>query len=192
MKPIKYQKHCFKARFPKVGDKYIKEDDMEIVLIIKKIIKYIIIEVSILYFLNISSPLLLCYILVIFINISHSIYNVKRWNMDKKLPSIFKNELNKKIDNNKNVFYSRYESIGNVLESVDTTNGEDNRGVSLGNSLDELLKNNQFIFNVPVEITTKEEVLNTKIVSKVSDHLLTSSGKVINLEDILLVKFQEK
>jgi len=112
--------------------------------------------------------------------------------MDKKLPSIFKNELNKKIDNNKNVFYSRYESIGNVLESVDTTNGEDNRGVSLGNSLDELLKNNQFIFNVPVEITTKEEVLNTKIVSKVSDHLLTSSGKVINLEDILLVKFQEK
>lgn len=113
--------------------------------------------------------------------------------MDKKLPSIFKNEIDKKIDNNKKVFYSKYESIGNVVEKTSDVDSSNDRSVSsLSSSLDELLKNNQFIFNVPVEISLKEEIVNTKIVSKVGDHLLTSSGKIINLEDILLIRIKDK
>ena len=113
--------------------------------------------------------------------------------MDKKLPSIFKNEIDKKIDNNKKVFYSKYESIGNVVEKTSDVDSSTDRSVSsLSSSLDELLKNNQFIFNVPVEISLKKEIVNTKIVSKVGDHLLTSSGKIINLEDILLIRIKDK
>ena len=113
--------------------------------------------------------------------------------MDKKLPSIFKNEIDKKIDNNKKVFYSKYESIGNVVEKTSEVDSSNDRSVSsLSSSLDELLKNNQFIFNVPVEISLKEEIVNTKIVSKVGDHLLTSSGKIINLEDVLLIRIKDK
>ena len=113
--------------------------------------------------------------------------------MDKKLPSIFKNEIDKKIDNNKKVFYSKYESIGNVVEKTSDVDSSNDRSVSsLSSSLDELLKNNQFIFNVPVEISLKEEIVNTKIVSKVGDHLLTSSGKIINLEDVLLIRIKDK
>lgn len=110
--------------------------------------------------------------------------------MDKKLPSIFKNEIDKTIDNNKKVFYSKYESVGNVVEKTSEVNSSNDRSVSLSTSLDELLQRNQFIFNVPVEISLKEEKVNTKIVSKVGDHLLTSSGKIINLEDILLIKIK--
>lgn len=112
--------------------------------------------------------------------------------MNKKLPSIFKNEIDKKIDNNKKVFYSKYESIGNVVEKTSELDSSNDKSVSLSSSLDELLKNNLFIFNVPVEISLKDEIVNTKIVSKVGDHLLTSSGKIINLEDILLIKIKDK
>jgi len=113
--------------------------------------------------------------------------------MDKKLPSIFKGEINKKIDNNRNIFYSKSESIGNVIEKKSDVERSNDRSVNtLGSSLDELLKNNQFIFNVPVEISLKNEIINAKIVSKVNDHLLTSSGKIINLEDILLIRFKDK
>jgi hypothetical protein len=116
--------------------------------------------------------------------------------MSKDLPSIFKNTTNRKIENNKKVFYSRYESIGNVEER-----GVDDVGIneinlenatSYSEALDSLFKNNQFVFNVPVEIMTKEVTYNTKIVSKVGDHVLTSSGKVINLDDILTIKIQDK
>ena len=113
--------------------------------------------------------------------------------MNKKLPSIFKNEIDKKIDNNKKVFYSKYESVGNVVEKTSEVDSSNDRSVSsLSSSLDDLLKNNQFIFNVPVEISLKEEIVNTKIVSKVGDHLLTSSGKIINLEDVLLIRIKDK
>lgn len=112
--------------------------------------------------------------------------------MDKKLPSIFKNEIDKKIDNNKKVFYSKYESIGNVVEKTSEVDSLNDRSVSLSSSLDDLLRNNQFIFNVPVEISLKDEIVNTKIVSKVGDHLLTSNGKIINLEDILLIRIKDK
>lgn len=112
--------------------------------------------------------------------------------MDKKLPSIFKNEIDKKIDNNKKVFYSKYESIGNVVEKTIEVDSLNDRSVSLSSSLDDLLRNNQFIFNVPVEISLKDEIVNTKIVSKVGDHLLTSNGKIINLEDILLIRIKDK
>ena len=116
--------------------------------------------------------------------------------MDKKLPSIFKGEPNKKIDNNKKVFYSKYESIGNVIERrdelVEGNNGIDkgssNEVRSFNESLDSLLKNNQFIFNIPVEIGLNKEVLNTKIISKVGDHVLTTGGRIIQLEDILSIK----
>lgn len=117
--------------------------------------------------------------------------------MSKELPSIFKNPTNKKIENNKKVFYSKYERIGNVEEKEigDVTSGNDinlDNAKSYSEALDSLFKNNQFVFNVPVEIMTKEVTYNTKIVSKVGDHLLTNSGKVINLDDILTIKIQDK
>lgn len=115
--------------------------------------------------------------------------------MGKDLPSIFKNPCDKKIENNKKVFYSKYESIGNVEErSIEKNSDEINldNANSYNEALDNLFKNNQFVFNVPVEIITKKVTYNTKIVSKVGDHLLTNSGKVINLDDILTIKIQDK
>jgi len=118
--------------------------------------------------------------------------------MDKKLPSIFKSDTNKKIENNKKVFYSKYESIGNVVERssevVESNSGDKGNTIevrSFSESLDNLLKNNQFIFNVPVEISIKNETINTKLVSKVGDHLLTNTGKVIQLDDILSIKIKQ-
>lgn len=110
--------------------------------------------------------------------------------MSKQLPSIFKNSSDKKINNNKRVFYSKYESIGNVIEREDAMNNEIDLSTSNNymDAIDNLFRSKQFVFNVPVEIVTKDNTFHTKIVSKVGDHILTSSGKVIELEDILSIK----
>ena len=104
--------------------------------------------------------------------------------MSKDLPFIFKNTSNKKIENNKKVFYSKYENISNIESNNNEINLEGN---TYQEALNNLFKNNQFVFNVPVEIITKDKNINTKIVSKVNDHLLTSNGEVIKLEDILSI-----
>lgn len=111
--------------------------------------------------------------------------------MSKELPAIFKNPSNKAIDNNKRVFYSRYDSIGNVVEREEDKEIDLSDAVTFNDALNNLFKNNQFVFNVPVEIITKNETINSKIVSKVGDHLLTASGKVIKLEDILSVRIKD-
>lgn len=114
--------------------------------------------------------------------------------MSRELPSIFKSPSNKKIENNKRVFYSKYESIGNVVEENNENNNREielDDAVTFNAALDNLFKNNQFVFNVPVEIITKDGIINSKIVSKVGDHLLTNSGKVIQLDDILSIKIKD-
>ncbi|MBQ7136638.1 MAG: hypothetical protein IJO43_01520 [Bacilli bacterium] len=115
--------------------------------------------------------------------------------MNKDLPSIFKNPCDRKIENNKKVFYSKYESVGNIEERVKEDSSKFNvidldDAITYNEALNNLFKNNQFVFNVPVEIITKEVTYNTKIVSKVNDHLLTNSGKIIRLDDILSINIK--
>lgn len=106
--------------------------------------------------------------------------------MSKELPSIFKNTPNKIINNNKKVYYSSYSSdIAPVIN--DKFSVEDN---TLNGTVNNMLKNRQFVFNVPVEIKTKDGIFNSSIISKVGDHLLTSDGRTIIIEDILSVKLK--
>lgn len=114
--------------------------------------------------------------------------------MSKELPSIFKSPPNKKIENNKRVFYSHYESIGNVVEREEKENNKNielEDAMSYREALDNLFKKNEFVFNVPVELITKEGTFHTKIVSKVGDQILTTSGKMIQLKDILSIKIKD-
>jgi len=110
---------------------------------------------------------------------------------NKELPKIFKNTETKKITNNTKVFCSFYDNPKNEFEEKE--NEERNISNASNNyykTIDELFNNHNFVFNVPVEIETKEGKLHTKIVSKIEDHILTSDSKIIKLQDILSIKIK--
>ncbi len=108
--------------------------------------------------------------------------------MKKELPSIFKNSPNKRIENNKNVFYSKYESNlqTNTYNRVENNTYDDN--TSFRGAVNNMLKNKEYVFNVPVEVKTRNEVFNTRLVGKVGERLLTSDGRTINLDDVVEIK----
>ena len=85
--------------------------------------------------------------------------------MNRKLPKIYKESNSKKINNNKTVFYS--DNSFNNTDNKETFNLEE-----------------EYVFNTPVIIETVDEILKTKIVGKVKDHILTSNNKVIKLNEI--------
>lgn len=95
--------------------------------------------------------------------------------MSKKLPGIYKDDSFKHI-NNKTVFYTSNKSI-----STNSNNIRNNDFNSI-NYIDE------YIFNIPVIIETYDEMINTKILSKVGDHILTINNKIIKLKDIKSIK----
>ena len=81
----------------------------------------------------------------------------------KKLPDIYKNK--KVVNTNQNVFYS-FERDG------------DERTFS----------KDDIIFNDVVIIKTVDNTYETKILSKLDDHILTSSKDIIYLKDIKSIK----
>ena len=86
--------------------------------------------------------------------------------MDKKLPSIYKNTNCNHINNNKKVFYCNQLNNEIVVEKP-------------SKNIDE-----EYVLNTPVIIETYSEKFNTRIVSKIKDHIVTSSNKVIKIKEI--------
>jgi len=81
----------------------------------------------------------------------------------KKLPEMYKNT--SVLSPNKNVFYS--------FEKDDS---------------DRTFSKEDIIFNDVVIIKTIDNTYETKIVSKLNDHILTSSKEIIYLKDIKSIK----
>lgn len=94
--------------------------------------------------------------------------------MDRDLPNVFKGSFNKKIDNNKNIFYSKYDEVRNFKK--------EDRNIEI----------DQFNFNRPVEIITKDKMINTKIVSRVGDHIMIATGEEIKIKDIVSIVTKQK
>ena len=90
--------------------------------------------------------------------------------MNKKLPGIYKGNDYSHVNNNKRIFYS-----GNKEQIIEHNIIKD--------STDE------YVLNTPVVIETYDNgVIKTKIISKRSDHILTSDNKIIKTSNIKSIK----
>lgn len=98
--------------------------------------------------------------------------------MDKKLPSVFKNENISREGNNKEVFYS-------FLENRPTLKNEPRNH-------DSYVDRVEYVFNTLVTITTTSDTHITKIVGKLGDHILTSDNRKILLKDIKDIKLKSR
>lgn len=85
--------------------------------------------------------------------------------MEKKLPKIYKGEDYRHVSNNKKIF-----SFDGKSKSL-----ENKRDISF---------EKDYIINMPVKIETFDNIITAKIVSKVGDHIMTSTNQIIMLKDI--------
>lgn len=83
----------------------------------------------------------------------------------KKLPKMYKNNVNKKINNNTIVFYG----------SKNDKNKEIN--------IDDYFKKNK-IYRKNVKITLNDKVIIKNIIGRTTNHLITMDNELINIQDI--------
>lgn len=88
----------------------------------------------------------------------------------KKLPSIYKNEINKKIKNNREVTYIKEEQQ-NINEIID----------SIFNGLG-------YSYNIPLIITTKNKVYETSLISKSKTNINTLDNDSIPINEIISIE----
>ena len=92
--------------------------------------------------------------------------------MKKKLPKVFKNSINKPLNNNNKIFYSAKDSYNskNIY------------------SIDELFKQNE-IYRTNALITMKDErKLEKTIIGRSIKHLITKDNELIPIDDILKIE----
>lgn len=89
----------------------------------------------------------------------------------KKLPKIYKNEINKNITNNKNYCYLQ--------------NEKRNTTSSLEEKINDIFSGIGYSYNIPVTIKTKDKVYNTSLVSKTKNNLVTLDNEIIKIDDII-------
>jgi len=95
----------------------------------------------------------------------------------KKLPKLYTNTFNKKIDNSK-----EYIKINNnELEKIYNKN-------KINKKIDNIFKSTNYIYKIKVNIKTKTETLTETIIGKKGNYLITFKNKHNDITSILDIK----
>ena len=93
----------------------------------------------------------------------------------KELPKVFVSPIEKKIQNNKDLFYSKL--LGARKDTRDILKDIDN-----------IFHSKNFVYKSQVEIVTKNGVSEETLVGKTGTSLLTMDGKAIPISEIREIK----
>lgn len=116
--------------------------------------------------------------------------------MEKKLPGVFANKIDKILNNNEKVYYSNKkdeiedreskndEKATNVLNSGSNT-------LNINQKINNIFKSNKYVYKADVVITTKEGSMIKKIIGQNKTQLITIDNELISISDILDIKFVE-
>lgn len=96
--------------------------------------------------------------------------------MNKKLPKVYVNKQNTKIENNKETFYSKEEQI--TLNNFDTSKEMANELI-IKKRISDIFSSPKFIYKTKVLITTEESEKEEIIIAKTNNSLLTIENKLI-------------
>ena len=97
----------------------------------------------------------------------------------KKLPKIYQNNIDKKINNNKEIYYLRNKnnSSSEVMSSND-----------IDEFLNHIFNGIGYAFNIPVIIKTNNKVYDTSLIARTGGYVLTLDDDKIKLDDIISIK----
>lgn len=109
--------------------------------------------------------------------------------MEKKLPKVFANKIDKEMTNNERVFYDK------VKEKEETQNEErsskNKYELNITQKINKIFNSPKYVYKADVIITTKDEILSKKIIGRNKNQIITLENELININDIIDIEFSE-
>ena len=96
----------------------------------------------------------------------------------KKLPNIYKNDIDKCINNNEVFYYSH--------DSLDRKEIKEEKNVL--QKINSIFISSNYVYKADVEIKLKDKIIKEKIIGKNKTHLITIDNKLIPISDIIDIK----
>ena len=115
--------------------------------------------------------------------------------MEKKLPKVFANTIDKSLDNNKNLFYSATSNVPD--SSIDNpSDGTIERsfqvsGENVNQKINSIFASPRYVYKADVDITTKDGRFSKRVIGKNSTHLITIDNELIPITDIIDIDFSQ-
>ena len=113
--------------------------------------------------------------------------------MEKKLPSIFANKIEKELTNNEKVYISSKEK--EIKEQELETRENKNPNLyekSIGQKINQILKSKKSLYKIPVKITINNQEIIKYIIGKNTKSLITIENELIPIEEIKDIKIYEE
>lgn len=99
----------------------------------------------------------------------------------QKLPNIYKNTIDKRINNNME------KCMVNDNNNYEINDSNMNK-IEINSYIEDLFSSNTYIFNIPVIIKTNDMTYDTYLATKTNNYLLTIENEKIIIDDIISIK----
>ena len=114
--------------------------------------------------------------------------------MNKKLPGVFANKIDKELHNNDCVYYSSKESIFDdrsvkEMDKKDIKPMNTNLGLNINQKINKIFNSSKYVYKANVRITTKDGEYIKKIIGQNKTHLITMDNELIPISDIIDIDF---
>jgi len=102
--------------------------------------------------------------------------------MNKKLPGVYANKINKKLNNNKTVFYGGKEEM--IKKEQKETNVSFDNNLSIKEKITEIFNSDHYIYKINVDITLKGEKITRKLIGYNDKDVITIDNELIPVKEI--------
>lgn len=115
--------------------------------------------------------------------------------MEKKLPKVFANKIEKEIENNEKIYISNKKTESDKENKSERekekTKKNINQEKTINQKIKEIFNTKKYIYKIPVKIETKTNTQTTKIIGKNKNSIITIDNQLIKIEDIINIEIKE-
>lgn len=115
--------------------------------------------------------------------------------MNNKLPKIYANRIEKKINNNKEIYVSTKQPKYKDDDKTEKTTNiikENKKNKTIQQKINEIIKTKNYIYKIPVKIELNDKEIITNIIGKNNKNIITMNNELIKIEEIKNIEIYEK
>lgn len=108
--------------------------------------------------------------------------------MNKKLPKVFQNKIDKDVSNNNKFYYSVNKT--NESDVKENLNKKEIKPKNINKKINEIFASPTYVYKANVEITTKDSTITKKVIGRNKSYLITMDNKTIPIDNIIDIKLK--
>lgn len=115
--------------------------------------------------------------------------------MEKKLPKVFANKIEKNLNNNETI-YNSGETTKNENtpkeELIENNQKRNTKEQTIIQKINKIFNSRNYVYKIPVKIEMQDTEIITKIIGKNKNNIITMDNELIKIEDIKNIEIYEQ